>query len=140
MSLQNNVTLIGRFTNDPEKRVTQNGKSVTRFTLAVDRYGKDNGADFIVCIAWNQVSDYITTYLKKGDSLAVNGSIQTRNYDGTDGKKVYVTEVIVNQCHGFKKQNQQQINTTQNSQPTNAEQQTGYNDYEGMVNAEDLPF
>lgn len=95
----NSACLLGRLTKDPEKRVTQSGLSTCSFTLAVDRkYRKDSdqeqAADFIPCVAWRQSADYLCNYGHKGDQVGVTGRIQTRNYDGNDGRKVYVTEVV----------------------------------------------
>ncbi len=92
----NHVILMGRLTQTPELRTTQSGTSVTTFTIAVDRgYGDKKETDFISCVAWRGTADFITQYFTKGKMIAVEGSIQTRNYE-KDGKKVYVTEVNVN--------------------------------------------
>lgn len=92
----NRVVLVGRITKDPMMRKTQSGMSVVSFTLAVNRriQNQDQQADFINCVAWNKTADFMASYVKKGSQLGVEGRIQTRNYDGTDGKKVYVTEVV----------------------------------------------
>lgn len=92
----NTVMLIGRLTKDIEIRSTQTGKPVAAFSLAVDRRGKDAGADFINCVAWNQTAEAMNRYLHKGSKIAVVGRLQTRTYDGREGKR-YVTEVIVNE-------------------------------------------
>ena len=93
----NNVTLAGRLTKEPELRKTQTDKSVLSFTLACNRRFKgSNGettADFPNCIAWNQSAEYLAGYAHQGDLVGVVGSIQTRNYDGPNGR-VYVTEVM----------------------------------------------
>lgn len=98
----NKVILIGRLTADPNTKNTANGTTVTKFTLAVDRRFKDaNGqrqADFISCLAWKQTATFISSYFHKGSKIAITGSIQTRNYDDKDGKKVYVTEVVVDEA------------------------------------------
>lgn len=95
----NKVVLTGRITKDPEVRYTTNGLPNVLFTLAVDRGMRDaNGnrqADFISCIAWRQNADFISRYIKKGYMLAIEGRIQTRQYQGQDGQMRYVTEVIV---------------------------------------------
>ena len=92
----NYVLLIGRLTKDPAKRTTASGKSVCSFSLAVDRDGKneENAADFPDCVAWENQADYVSEYLNKGDLIAVQGRLQTRNYEDETGKKVYVTEVV----------------------------------------------
>jgi single-strand DNA-binding protein len=94
----NKVVLTGRITKDPEVRYTQTGVSVVSFTLAVNRQFRDangnNQADFINCTAWRTTADFITRYIKKGYMLLVEGSIQTRSYQGQDGQTRYVTEVV----------------------------------------------
>ena len=93
----NKVILTGRITKDPEVRYTQTGVAVVSFTIAVNRQYRDangnNQADFINCTAWRQTADFITRYIKKGYMLLVEGSIQTRSYQGQDGQTRYVTEV-----------------------------------------------
>ncbi|MFD2615278.1 single-stranded DNA-binding protein [Paenibacillus gansuensis] len=94
----NRVILIGRLTKDPELRYTPAGVAVTQFSLAVDRNFKDqNGereADFINIVTWRQLAETCANYLRKGRLTAVEGRIQTRNYDNAEGKRVYVTEVV----------------------------------------------
>lgn len=90
----NNVSLIGRITKDIELRKSTSGKSVTSFTLAVQR-DKEN-ADFINCVAWNGTADLLCRYAKKGHRIGLNGRIQTRKYEDNTGHKVYITEVIAN--------------------------------------------
>ncbi len=95
----NKTILIGRNVKEIEYRTTTSGKGVTAFTIAVNRDFKNaNGeteADFINCVAYGKTAELLSKYVKKGDRLAVEGRIQTRNYDNQEGKKVYVTEVIV---------------------------------------------
>ena len=79
-------------TSDPELK-NANGKSVTSFILAVDRF-KDS-TDFIPCVAWEKKAETITNYVRKGDRLAVAGRIQIRNYETQQGEKRSVTEVVV---------------------------------------------
>ncbi len=94
----NKAILVGRLTRDPELKSTQGGVSVVNFTVAVPRRFKDaNGerqSDFINCVAFRNTAEFISNWFNKGNIIALDGSIQTRNYD-KDGQKVYVTEVIV---------------------------------------------
>lgn len=93
----NKVILVGRLTRDPQSRKTQNGKSVTSFTVACDRKTKVEGqpsADFINCVAWNKLADNVAQYTHKGSLVGVEGRIQTRSYDDQGGNKVFVTEVL----------------------------------------------
>ena len=94
----NKVVLIGRLTKDPELRCTSSNIPTVTFSLAVNRpFQNQNGvreADFINIVMWRKQAETAKKYLSKGSLIAVDGRIQTRNYDGTDGKKVYVTEVV----------------------------------------------
>ena len=92
----NNVILIGRLTKDPELQYTPNTQTaVCKFTLAVDRKGKDEGADFIRVTAFGKRAESISRYMKKGRQIAVQGRIQTGSYKDRDGKTVYTTDVIL---------------------------------------------
>lgn len=92
----NRALLVGRLTRDPELRRTGSGKAVTSFNLAVERNFKsdDQEADFINCVCWGKVAENTECYCSKGSMVSVDGRIQTRNYDNSQGQKVYVTEVI----------------------------------------------
>lgn len=95
----NRAVLTGRLTKEPEIRVTNSGKKVVSFTLAVNRNFKNaNGevdADFINCVLWGESTQNFVTYVHKGSLIGIDGRIQTRNYEDNDGKRVYVTEVLV---------------------------------------------
>lgn len=99
----NKVILMGRLTKDPELRKSQNENSVTYFSLAVDRgYKNSEGTretDFINCVAFYNTADFIHNFFVKGQLMLVMGSIQTRIWEGQDGKKNYTTEVIVSEAH-----------------------------------------
>lgn len=89
----NRAILMGRLTKDPEIRATQNGDSIARYTLAVDRRG--DGTDFIRCVTFKKSAEFAEKYLKKGMKICVTGRIQTGSYTNKDGTKVYTTDVIV---------------------------------------------
>lgn len=95
----NKVILIGRLTRDPEMRTTPSGVATTSFSIAVQRnYANAQGdreADFINCVAWRKQAENIAKYCTKGSQVAVDGRIQTRNYDAQDGTKRYTTDVVV---------------------------------------------
>ena len=94
----NKVILIGRLCTEVETRRTNSGKAVASYRLAVDRQFKQEGqpeADFLNCVAYGSNGEFAGKYLNKGMKIAVEGRIQTRTYDDKDGKKVYVTEIIV---------------------------------------------
>ena len=89
----NTCVLLGRITNDLEIKSTNNDKKYTKFILACRRNEKES--DFISCIAWNKTAEFITKYMKKGSQVCVSGRIQTGSYDDKDGKRVYTTDVFV---------------------------------------------
>ena len=96
--MMNRVVLVGRLTKDPELRYTPNGIPVATFTLAVNRsFTNQQGereADFINCVVWRKPAENAANYLRKGSLAGVDGKVQTRNYEGQDGKRVYVTEIL----------------------------------------------
>lgn len=95
----NKVFLIGRLTRDPELRYTSSNLANMRCSIAVDRQyvrdGEERGTDFINIVAFGNRAETMKKYLTKGSQIAVDGRIQTGSYDGADGKKVYTTDVIV---------------------------------------------
>jgi single-strand DNA-binding protein len=94
----NRIVLIGRLTKDPELRYTPNGKAVAAFTLAVDRLFKNQAgereADFINIVVWGAQAENTAKYLGKGKLAAIDGRLQIRSYDGQDGQRRWVTEVV----------------------------------------------
>ena len=96
----NKALLIGRLTRDPELRSTSTGRNVCQFSIAVNRnFTNANGereADFINCVVWDKQAENLVKYQKRGNQIAVDGRIQTRNYEDKDGKRVYVTEILAN--------------------------------------------
>lgn len=97
----NKVILMGRLTRDPELRSTPQGVSTCSFSLAVERNfknGEERKTDFINCVAWRQTAEFVSKYFKKGNMVALEGSIQTRSWDD-DGKKRYATDVVVGQVY-----------------------------------------
>lgn len=116
----NRALLVGRLTRDPELRRTGSGKAVTSFNLAVERNFKsdEQEADFINCVCWGKVAENTERYCSKGSMVSVDGRIQTRNYDNSQGQKVYVTEVIADsvQFINTRKENQTAPQAPVNSQ------------------------
>ena len=92
----NSVNLVGRMTKTPELRYSKEGTPVTTFTIAVNRMKKDE-ADFLNCVSFKKTAENVANFTDKGSLVAVSGSIQTRNYENNEGKRVYVTEIIANQ-------------------------------------------
>lgn len=96
----NKIMLLGRLVRDPEVRYTTTGKVVCQFTLAVDRpFTNQDGqreADFINVVVWGKTAELCGNSLMKGHRVLVDGRLQIRSYDGKDGNKHYVTEVVAN--------------------------------------------
>lgn len=109
----NNVSLVGRLTDNAELRYTPNNQAVATFRLAVNRpFKSQNGereADFINCVIWRQQAENLANWAKKGALIGITGRIQTRNYENQQGQRVYVTEVVADnfQLLEFNKQDNQ---------------------------------
>lgn len=161
----NRVVLVGRLTKDPELKYAQSGIAVCRFTLACNRpfKGQDGKqeADFINCVTWRKQAENTANYLRKGSLTGIEGRIQTSNFEGRDGNRVFMTEVIADsvqflepkssnsgnapsgQSNGY----QQQSNTNTPSQGYNNRNQqnmTNNDPFNGGgtvdVSDDDLPF
>ena len=118
----NNAILMGRLTTTPELKTTQNSTPVTTFSLAVERnYAKareERQTDFIDIVAWRKTAEFITRYFSKGDMIAVQGEIQTRNYEDKNGNKRKAVEVVaqsVSFC-GSKREEPKQTDAKQETQ------------------------
>lgn len=93
----NCAVIMGRLTATPELRTTGTGISVTSFTVAVDRAyksGDERQTDFINVVAWRSTADFVTRFFTKGQMIAVQGSIQTRNYEDKNGNKRTAVEIV----------------------------------------------
>ena len=143
----NKVILIGRLTKDPDLRYTQSGTAVANFTLAVNRRYNPNGeqeADFINCVAWNKGAEFVAQYFQKGKQMALEGRLQVRSYDGDDGKRRWVTEVVVEQMEFVGSKNDSKDNSG-NGNSGGGTHSGGGSSYEGlgqevMFDDNDLPF
>lgn len=115
--MMNRVVLVGRLTADPQLKYTPNGVPVATFTLAVNRsFTNQQGereADFINVVVWRKPAENTANFLKKGSLAGVDGRVQTRNYEGQDGKRVYVTEILAESVQFLEPKSQ---NTGGNSQ------------------------
>ena len=121
----NNVTLVGRLTKDVELKYTPSNVANVSFALAVNRTFKNaNGereSDFINCVIWRKSAENFANFVKKGALIGITGRIQTRNYENTQGQRVYITEVIAENFQMLESRNQQQ--GQQQAQPQQAKQQ-----------------
>ena len=133
----NQVCLIGRLTKDVEERRTQNGTPVVSFTLAVDRRKKEDGADFIPCIAWDKAAETIARYVHKGDMFAVTGYIQTRSYE-KDGRMNYVTEVVTTSFQFLERK--REMSSDGPSVQNNSNLDNGWVNTRNDIDSSDLPF
>ncbi|MDF2566549.1 MAG: single-stranded DNA-binding protein [Oscillospiraceae bacterium] len=99
----NKAILMGRITADPELKHTPNNVSVVSFSLAVNRTfttkGGERQTDFIDVVAWRQTADFVGKYFRKGQLMAVEGSIQTRTYEDKNGNKRKAVEIVADQVH-----------------------------------------
>lgn len=137
MSGINSCVLVGRVTKDVQERRTQNGTPVISFTLAVDRRKREDGADFINCIAWDKAAETIARYVHKGDLFGVTGYIQTRSYE-KDGRKNYATEVVTTGFQFLERKREMPSDSPSgqnNSNPYDGWGNTGYD-----INESELPF
>ncbi|OTY03904.1 single-stranded DNA-binding protein [Bacillus thuringiensis serovar wratislaviensis] len=118
----NRTILVGRLTKDPDLRYTPNGVAVATFTLAVNRPFMNQGqreSDFISVVIWRKQAENVANYLRKGSLAGVDGRIQTRNYEGQDGKRVYVTEVLAESVQFLEPKNKNN-RTEQRENPSNS--------------------
>lgn len=103
----NNLTLQGRFTKDVELKYTSNEIAYANFSLAWnEKYKEKESTLFLNCVAYKSLATHISNWFKKGDQVIVEGKLITRSFNGNDGIKRYVTELLVDRVHfcEFKKQ------------------------------------
>lgn len=113
----NIVALIGRLTRDPDTRWTagDSPQAVSRLTIAVDRRFKRDEADFISCVAFGKNAEFIQKYFGKGSKIAIRGHIQTGSYTNKEGKKVFTTDVVVDE-QDFVESKKQETHNPQDNQ------------------------
>lgn len=146
----NRVVLVGRMTKDADLRYTPTGVAVATFTIAVNRtFSNQQGekeTDFINCVVWKKPAENLANFTKKGSLVGVEGRIQTRSYDGQDGKKVYVTEIVADSVQFLEPKNNGNTNTSESKKESNTGQGNNFNDPFGGssktidIDDEDLPF
>lgn len=94
----NHISVMGRLVRDPELRRTGSGTAVASFTVAVDRdyaaEGQQREADFIDCVAWRQVGEFVSRYFAKGSMIVVSGRLQISSWTDKDGAKRKTAEVV----------------------------------------------
>lgn len=104
----NKVFLVGNLTADPIPKQTTTGKTLVNFSVACNDniQGKDH-TNFFNCVAWNQQANYLSTYVKKGDTVAVDGRLNKRSYVNKEGRNVSITEIIVDSIKTIVKRSKQ---------------------------------
>ena len=99
----NSVVLTGRLTRDPETKITPSNVTVAAFTLAVERdfslIAGQKQTDFINIVTFRKMAEFVLKYYKKGQLASVQGRIQTRSWDGADGKKRFATDIMAEKCY-----------------------------------------
>lgn len=131
----NRTVLVGRMVKDCDLRYTSNGKAVGNVTIAVNRPFKTNGqqeADFINCTIWGKASENLANYMKKGSMIGIDGRIQTRSFDGQDGKRQFVTEVVADSVQFLESKNR-------DNNSDNRDNSYG-NDVEPVDDPDEFPF
>lgn len=128
----NNVQLIGRTTKNIEIRSTTTGKTVTSFTLAVEKAGK---TDYIPCEAWDKTAELLSAYVTKGDQVGIEGQIRVSSYDDPNipGKKVTSVRVLVNNITFCAKAKGKEVVETSNAFDT-------VDDIVNQLSSDELPF
>ena len=133
----NKVVIIGNLCDNPEAYTTQSGVSRSSFRVAVQRPHKREETDFLTVVAWRQSADYCNRYLKKGNKVAVEGSIQTRSYDAQDGTKRYVTEIVADSVEGLTRPTTGEREERQNA---SREEPSGNDSGFTEIGNDELPF
>ena len=147
----NSICLMGRLTGDPELKTTQNGVSVTSFSVAVDRAyrskDQERQTDFINCVAWRSTAEFISRYFRKGQRIALQGSLQSRKYTANDGSQRTVYEVVVDNAFFCESKGgnaggtpgyDSQVPQYSEARPAFTTANSG--DFEPVFTDEDLPF
>ena len=150
----NVVAIMGRLVADPELRTTMQGNSVCSFRIACDRsyvqQGQERQADFIDIVAWRQQAEFVSKYFQKGSMIAVEGSLQTRQYQDKQGSKRTAVEVVANNISfaGAKRQDSQSVPSYEQQTISHVQQakaQSGFaqgstDDFAVISDNDDLPF
>jgi single-strand DNA-binding protein len=150
----NVVAIMGRLVADPELRTTPAGHSVCSFRIACDRsyvqQGQERQADFIDIVAWRQQADFVSKYFQRGSMIAVEGRLQTRNYQDKNGNNRTAVEVVANNISfaGAKRQDGQNAPSYEQQTASHVEQakaQTSFaqgsaDDFAVISDNDDLPF
>lgn len=157
----NVAVVMGRLVADPELRHTPNDVAVTSFTLAVDRSyvksGTERQTDFIDIVAWRGTADFVCRYFRKGQMMAVHGSIQTRTYTDKDNNKRKAFEIVADDvnfadskrgdaaapqsgAYGNSTAGNEMQHPASYNEPAPAYSSGSSGDFEEIIGDDDLPF
>ncbi len=145
----NSIVLMGRLVADPELRTTTTGRSVCSFRIAVDRSfvksGEQRQADFIPVVVWEKTAEFVSRYFSKGSMIAVQGQLQSRQYEDNTGAKRTAYEVVAREVSfcGSKAETgtaNNAFSAPAASAPAPAYQTAAPGDFEEITDDEDLPF
>ena len=150
----NVVALMGRLVADPELRHTTSGIATCTFRIAVDRSyvraGEERKTDFIDIVAWRQTAEFVCKYFRKGNLIAVDGSIQTRNYEDKNGNRRTAVEVVVDRAFFVESKNASSSAPSAASAPSFGHPSApadpvsyssgSFSDFEEIEGEDDLPF
>lgn len=120
----NQITLVGRLTKDPEIRTTQSGKKLANMSIAVNKYSKDEQANFFNVQCWDKTADFVDNYLSKGSQILISGSLEQQVWDdnGQKHQRVIVVARTVQGLSPLKKKTAEQDDLTE------------------PINLDDIPF
>ena len=148
----NVVAIMGRLVADPELRTTQSGTKVTTFRIACDRsfvkQGEERQADFVDVVAWQQSAEFVCKYFQKGGLIAVDGSLQSRNYQDRNGNSCTAVEVVAQHISfaGTSKRKDQPVDDGGEDPPAGCREpapayaQGSADDFAVIDDSDDLPF
>ena len=136
----NVVAIMGRLTRDPELRQTTSGKSVATFTIACDRNKKDGGADWLPVTAWERTAEFICKYFQKGSLIAIDGRLQSRQYQDKNGNNRTAIEVVASNVHFSGKNEQPKPGFQPAGSAPDVQVSDSGQDYEVIDESEDLQF
>ncbi len=139
----NQVTLVGRITKDPELRYTGDGVAVSNFTIALNRNFKNvNGGydtDFVNCNIWRKPAETVANFCLKGSLIGITGRLQSRHYDNSEGKRVYVTEVVAEDIKFISLKNNKNSSQSQSNNTVTNNNNTADNNSEAALIREGQP-
>lgn len=141
----NKAVIVGRLVRDPDVRALSDGKTVSKFTVAVDRRFKNkNGekeADFIQVVTFGKTAEFVAEYVKKGNMVSVAGKITTGSYE-KEGRKIYTTEITADEVNsiGSKKDNQAGTDSESQQQDSKLSAMDLDEVFSLMADDDDIPF